>query len=357
MFSYLRLLPRSMEQPKFSLLLPSTPSIKQQKHFRFLYSSCGNMKCKISTRASRSCGLWDPQIHALWTSPFLSGNLSVKLKNGTVYTYGWHFSLSFLSIFIPFFTKFFGPLTFGDVLHHTPSFLPYHGARQYLPWLHTVQIQDLAGRKFAQSFQSHISHPSAVPSNLQLLTMLSVRNLMRCQTAIAFIHSCHCFSDLRERQINKYTQQNKYTVWVAWDTRQNPHICSHTNPLLLVPGMENSSRMGGRWDAAASGKPAGGIQCNHACRKLQAWLVLLSEQQVESFAKPSPLEGLLDVIYLFLFWNWTEMWWKSSQSLQTASVANPTQGPWSGTGTLSEILQLLAIRGSIRTGNSIEGAI
>lgn len=30
----------------------------------------------------------------------------------------------FLSLF---FTKFFGPLTFGEVLHHTPSFRPYWG--------------------------------------------------------------------------------------------------------------------------------------------------------------------------------------------------------------------------------------
>lgn len=66
-------------------------------------------KCTISTRASRSCGLWDPQMHALWTSPFLSGNLSVKLKNGTVHTYRWHFSLSFLSIFIHFFHKILWP--------------------------------------------------------------------------------------------------------------------------------------------------------------------------------------------------------------------------------------------------------
>lgn len=93
--------------------------------------------------------------------------------------------------------------------------------------------------------------------------------------------------------------------------------------------MENSWRMGGRWDGAASGRPAGGIQCNHACSFLQAWLVLLSEQQVESFAKPSSLEGWHKIIYLLkLDWNGMKVWSASPKCFSSKSYTrSPRQLP------------------------------
>lgn len=118
MFS-LRLLPRSMEQPKFSLLLPSTPSIKQQKHFRFLYSSCGNMKCvnvqyPLEPPGHVGCGIhkYMPYEQVLsWVEiSLLNSKMGQFIHIGDISVYLFY---PFLSIF---FTKFFGPLTFGDAL-------------------------------------------------------------------------------------------------------------------------------------------------------------------------------------------------------------------------------------------------
>lgn len=133
------------------------------------------------------------------------------------------------------------------------------------------------------------------------------------------------FADLREQQINKYTHKKKSACKSLERLGRIATVAlTQTHCSLYQGRMENSWRMGGRCIAAASGKPAGGIQCNHACRKLQAWLVLLSEQQVESFAKPSSLEGLHKIIYFFfeIGLKWDESAVRVSSKPYTRSPAN-----------------------------------
>lgn len=153
-------------------------------------------------------------IHALWTRPLLSGNLSVKLKNGTVYTYGWYFSFSFIH-FWPFFHKVLWPTDiWKGFAPHTIIFALPGGAAVLAMITHGSNTRP-CWEKICSELP--VTHFSSFSSSFQFTAAVCVvgEKFNAMPNSNAFIHSCHCFSDLRERQINKYAHKtNTLCEWL-----------------------------------------------------------------------------------------------------------------------------------------------